>query len=88
MLFYCYLFAELAEQQWYQRGSVSLKVQAVGVCCESSHITELWSFESTEAWRMLSCNTTMLSLLYHSLAKEWPWVEHLTGLPNRGWVLF
>ena len=22
--------------------------------------------------------------MYHSLAKELPWVEHLTSLPNRG----
>ena len=30
----------------------------------------------------------LLSLVYCSLAKERPWVEHLTGLPKSGWVLF
>ena len=38
---------------------MSLKVQAGGVCCKSSHVTELGSFESTEAWHMLSCNVAM-----------------------------
>ena len=39
---------------------MSSKVQAVvGVCCESDHITESWSFKSTEAWRMLSCNAAV-----------------------------
>ena len=43
-----------------QRCSVSSKVQALTICCESGLVSMKKSFESTETWRILSCNAAVL----------------------------